>query len=90
MEAKWSRSASPRVVSDVETMIGACCEGGGIAQIMDLGSRHIMKSGRLVEIFPDWSDETFPLYAIFPSRRHRAAKVRAFTDFCLKLLGRVD
>lgn len=74
------------MVSDVETMIGACCEGAGIAQIMQLGSRRFIEDGRLVEIFPDWPDETFPLYAIFPSRRHRAAKVRAFTDFCLKLL----
>jgi len=74
------------MVSDVETMIGACCEGAGIAQIMQLGSQRILESGQLVEIFPDWPDETFPLYAIFPSRRHRAAKVSVFTDFCLKLL----
>ncbi|WP_337269438.1 LysR family transcriptional regulator [Oryzifoliimicrobium ureilyticus] len=74
------------MVSDVETMIAACCEGAGIAQIMELGSRRIRESGRLIDIFPDWPGETFPLYAIFPSRRHRAAKVRVFTDFCLKLL----
>ncbi len=81
------RQSARLMVSDVETMIGACCEGAGIAQIMELGSGHIMGSGKLIEIFPEWSDETFPLYAVFPSRRHRAAKVRAFTDFCLRLLG---
>ena len=75
------------MVSDVETMIGACCEGAGIAQIMELGSRHIMDSGKLVEIFPDWPDETFPLYATYPSRRHRPAKVSVFTDFCLRYWG---
>lgn len=78
------------MVSDVDTMIGACCEGAGIAQIMEYGSQPIMASGKLVEIFPDWPDETFPLYAIFASRRHRAAKVRVFTDFCLTLLGRAE
>jgi len=48
--------------------------------------RGALRSGRLVELFPGWSDERFPLYAIFPSRLHRAAKVRAFIDFVLEIL----
>ena len=82
------RQPARLMVSDVETMIGACCEGAGIAQVMQLGSRQIMRSGKLVELFADWPDETFPLYAIYPSRQHRAAKVHAFTEWCLQLLGR--
>ncbi|KAA0115643.1 LysR family transcriptional regulator [Methylobacterium sp. P1-11] len=81
------RQPARLMVSDVETMIGACCEGAGIAQVMQLGSRNIVASGKLVEIFPDWPDETFPLYAIYPSRQHRAAKVRSFTEWCLQLVG---
>ncbi|QWW71314.1 substrate binding domain-containing protein [Rhizobium sp. WYJ-E13] len=84
------RQSARLMVSDVETMIGACCEGAGIAQIMELGSQHIMASGKLVELLSDWPDEIFSLYAIFPSRRHRAAKVRVFTDLCSRLLGRAD
>lgn len=84
------RPPASLMVSDVETMIGACCEGAGIAQIMQLGSQRIMASGKLVELLPDWPDKTFPLYAIYPSRRHRAAKVRIFTDFCSKLLAFKD
>lgn len=42
---------------------------------------------RLVELFPDWSDERFPFYAVYPSRLHRAAKVRAFIEFCLEIMG---
>ena len=42
---------------------------------------------RLVELFPEWSDELFPLYAIYPSRLHRAAKVRAFIEYCLEIMG---
>lgn len=75
------------MVSDVETMIGACCEGAGIAQVMQLGSRQIIESGKLIEILLEWPGETFPLYAIYPSRHHRAAKVRVFTEWCLELLG---
>ena len=74
------------MVSDVGAMLSACQAGVGIAQIMQLGSKHIVDSGTLVELFPDWPGELFPLYALYPSRQHRAAKVRAFVDFAIEAL----
>jgi DNA-binding transcriptional LysR family regulator len=74
-------------VSDMEAMLGACIAGAGIAQVMEIGVEQMMRDGLLVDIFPDWSDERFPLYALFPSRRHRAAKVEAFIKFCLVSLS---
>jgi DNA-binding transcriptional LysR family regulator len=78
------------MVSDVGAMLSACEAGVGIAQIMQLGSKHLIAEGRLVELFPDWSDEMFPLYALFPSRQLRAAKVRSFIDFTVDLLSRAE
>lgn len=75
------------MVSDVATMLGACLAGAGIAQVMALGTSHLIRSGELIDLFPDWPDEVFPLVAIYPSRQHRAAKVQVFTDFCVRLLG---
>ena len=40
----------------------------------------------LVELFPEWPGELFPLYALYPSRQYRAAKVRAFVDFAIDAL----
>jgi DNA-binding transcriptional LysR family regulator len=80
--------ASRLLVSDVGAMLSACEAGTGIAQIMQLGAGDLIESGKLVELFPDWSGELFPLYALYPSRRHRAAKVRAFVDFCLAVLSK--
>jgi len=74
------------LTSDSGTLLGACEAGFGIAQIIEIGCGHRLRSGRLVELCPGWSDERFPLYAIFPSRLHRAAKVRAFIDFVLEIL----
>jgi DNA-binding transcriptional LysR family regulator len=76
------------LVSDTGTMIGACEAGAGIAQILEIGTQPLLRSGRLVELFPEWSDERFPLYAIYPSRLHRAAKVRAFVEFCLEIMSK--
>lgn len=79
--------AGPLTVSDVGTMLGACLAGVGIAQIMALGIRDLLDDRRLVDLFPDWPGETFPLYVVHPSRRHPPAKVRAFVDFCVETLG---
>jgi hypothetical protein len=35
----------------------------------------------LINLFPDWSDEVFPLYVYHTSRHFVPAKVRAFLDF---------
>jgi len=75
------------LVSDSGTLIGACEAGAGISQILEIGCKQLLSSGRLIELFPEWSDERFPLYAIYPSRLHRAAKVRAFIDFCLEVVS---
>jgi DNA-binding transcriptional LysR family regulator len=75
------------LVSDVGTMLGACITGAGIAQVMEIGIEDLMQDGSLVDLFPDWPDERFPLYALFPSRRHPPAKVQAFIEFCLDSLS---
>jgi DNA-binding transcriptional LysR family regulator len=79
-------AAGPLLVSDVGTMIGACVAGAGIAQVLDLGTEELVRSGQLIDLFPDWRGERFPLYALYPSRRHLPAKVHAFIDFCQKCL----
>jgi DNA-binding transcriptional LysR family regulator len=42
-----------------------------------------LRSKALVELFPDWAEERFPLYMLYPSRHLRSAKVRAFADFLI-------
>lgn len=63
----------------------ACLAGYGIAQVMELGAESLLAEGRLVDLFPDWPDERFPLYALHPSRHHPPAKTRAFLDFVITL-----
>jgi DNA-binding transcriptional LysR family regulator len=72
------------VVNDVATGLGACLAGHGVAQLMELGTRDLVRSGALVELFPRWHDEMFPLYVLHPSRHLPPAKVRAFLDFVVE------
>jgi DNA-binding transcriptional LysR family regulator len=69
------------MVTEFGTMLGACLQGVGIARVKAIGVRHLIEEGALVELLPDWLGDTFPLYALYPSRHLPAAKVRAFIDF---------
>jgi DNA-binding transcriptional LysR family regulator len=74
-------------VTDSGTKLGACLAGFGVAQVIDLGLEHQFGSGALINLFPDWSDERFPLYVYHVSRNHVPAKVRTFIDFIIGSLG---
>jgi len=74
-------------VTDSGTKLGACLAGFGVAQVIDLGLRHHFQNGALIDLFPDWPDERFPLYVYYPSRNHVPAKVRRFIDFIVESLG---
>jgi DNA-binding transcriptional LysR family regulator len=71
------------MVSDARTMHTECIAGTGIAQVFAILVRDLLERGSLVQLLQEWSDETFPLYAYYPSRQYPAAKVRAFVDFVL-------
>jgi DNA-binding transcriptional LysR family regulator len=71
-------------VNNVGTMLGACVAGHGVAQVLALGTEDLLSSGKLIELFPDWPGEQFPLYVFHLSRHVPPAKVRAFVDFVVR------
>jgi DNA-binding transcriptional LysR family regulator len=73
------------LVNDVASLLNAALSGAGIAQALAPCVRDHLRAGRLIEIFPDWPGERFPLYALYPSRRLPAARLRAFIDFVVKI-----
>ena len=53
--------------------------------VLALSVQHLIASGELVELFPDWPDETYPLFITRPSRRLAPAAVEAFLGFCSEI-----
>jgi DNA-binding transcriptional LysR family regulator len=47
-----------------------------------------LASGRLVPLLTDFTPPPAPIYAVYPSRRHLSAKVRAFVDFIAERFAR--
>jgi DNA-binding transcriptional LysR family regulator len=69
------------VMDDPSAALAACEAGQGLFQSFELGLGEWLANGRLVQVLPEWSDERFPLYAYYPSRRQAPAKLRAFLEF---------
>ena len=76
--------------TDVDLMVQACVGGAGIAQLLALNVAHHVASGALIELFPEWPGETYPLYITRPSRRLAPAAVEAFLDFCSEICADLE
>lgn len=72
-------------VNDPSALLNACVAGTGIAQMLLLVAEPLIQDGRLVNLFPDWPDERFPLYAYHPSRHRMPTRTRVFLDFIIGL-----
>ncbi|QMV51470.1 LysR family transcriptional regulator [Ewingella americana] len=81
-----AKISSRLMVNESGTLLGACLAGAGIARLKTSGIQDLLADGRLVELLTDWKGESFPLYALYPSRHLPAAKVRAFIDFVMQIL----
>ena len=54
--------------------------GLGIGFLPPMLAHADLAAGRLIRVLPNWSTVSLPIYAVYPSRRHLAQKVRAFVD----------
>ncbi|XXX38532.1 LysR substrate-binding domain-containing protein [Sorangium sp. So ce117] len=66
-------------------LLAACLAGQGIAQVIELYVREHLADGRLVQVLPEWAEETYPLYAYHHSAQLMSVKVRAFLEFVVAL-----
>jgi DNA-binding transcriptional LysR family regulator len=74
-------------VNDPNALLHACLSGSGIAQMLSFVAEPFIREGQLMNLFPDWTDERYPLYAYHPSRQHVPAKTRVFLDFVVAFVA---
>ena len=75
-------------MDDPSAAVAACVSGLGVFQALEMGLGPWLERGELVQIFPDWAGEHYPLFAYHPSRYLPPAKVRAFIDFVQEITRR--
>ena len=74
------------MVNGSGALLAACVAGQGVAQLIELYARQFLEDGRLVQVLPDWAEETYPFYAYHHSAQLMSAKVRAFLEFVVAMM----
>jgi LysR family transcriptional regulator for bpeEF and oprC len=74
-------------VNESNAMIAAVLAGLGVGQIAAFTALPLIARGELVQVLPDWTCDTIPLYVVYPPNRHLSAKVRAFVEWAAELFA---
>ncbi|TWF47541.1 LysR family transcriptional regulator [Neorhizobium alkalisoli] len=70
-------------------LVSSAIERCGIAQVPSYYGQAELESGRLVELFPEWTaSEEFEFFLVYPEQRHLPARVRALIDYLVAQAGR--
>ncbi|WP_136658948.1 LysR family transcriptional regulator [Nitratireductor sp. XY-223] len=87
-DKKVSVSVAPRLVcNSAETEMAAALAGVGITRLPSMACETEIASGALVPILTRYEEDPIGVFALYPSREHLAAKVRAFVDFLAARCG---
>ncbi len=72
-------------MNDYTGLAKALVSGAGIGILPPIVSPDLLKSGRLVEVLPDWHLESVDISIVHLSNRHTARAVRLFKDFAANM-----
>lgn len=70
-----------RVANDGALVRQWCLEGHGIMLKSEQDVASDLRSGRLLELLPDYASPPLPLQIIFPPARAQPRRIRAFADY---------
>jgi LysR family transcriptional regulator for bpeEF and oprC len=80
---------SSLAANDADTFVAAVVAGLGLGQIpLTAHVRSLVAAGALRVVLADWSVPALPIYAMWPRRRDRSARLHAFIDWVAELYAR--
>jgi LysR family transcriptional regulator for bpeEF and oprC len=72
--------------NDADTFVAATVAGLGLAQLpLTAYVRSLIDAGALCAVLEDWKVPPLPIYAMWPRRRDRSARLHAFVDWVAAL-----
>ena len=75
----------PLTLDSDRLVLRAALEGAGLAYVSEWSARKALAEGRLIQVLSDWTPPYPGLCLYYPSHRHLAAAMRAFTDVIREL-----
>ncbi|MEO3991530.1 LysR family transcriptional regulator [Pseudocitrobacter cyperus] len=83
---RWVNTGGMLTVNSTETYHAACLAGLGIIQVPRVGVREALRSGKLVEILPQYRAEPMPVSLIYPHRRNLSRRVHLFMEWLTEVM----
>jgi len=80
-QTQWIKTGGILTVNSTETYQAACLAGLGIIQVPRVGVRELLRSGKLVEILPQYRAQPMPVSLIYPHRRNLSRRVHLFMEW---------
>lgn len=74
-------------VNNSEAILTAIIEGIGVGRMPTFVAAPFLRTGQLINLFPQYRIPEHTLYAVFPERQYLPAKVRVFLNFAMEYLG---
>lgn len=72
--------SGPLIVDDVELMVQAAVDGGGLAFMLEAHAAPHLASGALVRVLDDWCPPFAGYFLYYPSRRQQPAALSALIE----------
>lgn len=88
-KGRQARTASVKTrgslaTNDGEIAVAWALDGHGIVMRAEWDIARHLRSGRLVQVLPQFATPDADIYAVYPQRHQHAARVRAFVDFLVE------
>lgn len=83
---RWVKTGGVLTVNSTETYHAACLAGLGIIQAPRVGMREALRSGKLVEILPQYRAEPMPVSLLYPHRRNLSRRVHLLMEWLTEVL----
>ncbi|HEX7924774.1 MAG TPA: LysR family transcriptional regulator [Bradyrhizobium sp.] len=64
----------------------ACLSGAGVGRMFEVVARPLIADGDLTQVLSEWSLDSFPIQAVFPSSKDVPAKARVLVNFLRAIL----
>lgn len=85
-QTQWIKTGGVLTVNSTETYHAACLAGLGIIQVPRVGVKEALRSGKLMEILPQYRAEPMPVSLIYPHRRNLSRRVHLFMEWLTEIL----
>jgi len=73
--------------NDGEIAVAWALDGHGILMRAEWDIARYLRSGRLVQVLPQWQTPEADIYAVYPQRQQLSTRVRAFVEFIADSFG---